>query len=170
MDSGGPRQKIDDNRGAFHKKGVKLNEDFVGRNAFRRKGTVAVNPNKKMLVGRSARFEGRSEGGRKSNSSQVGEFEELGDIEGTSLAIDELQDLERIKIGRKYIVYRANDPIFKLTEAVNPILDEKKCIFCERDMKEIERQNCEFCGHVACLRCCHKKKTFMAKAGQRIAV
>ena len=37
-------------------------------------------------------------------------------------------------------------------------------------MKGLESRNCSFCGHMACLRCCHKKKNFQPKPGQTVAV
>lgn len=37
-------------------------------------------------------------------------------------------------------------------------------------MKDHEVKHCAFCGHAACLRCCHKNKNFQPKPGQTIAV
>ena len=47
-----------------------------------------------------------------------------------------VEDVEKIKIGRKFVEFRFNDPIFKLTEPVGPKLDDECCVFCERDMKD----------------------------------
>ena len=98
-------------------------------------------------------------------SSSDGAFDELGDIEGKREHVDDYIDLQKIKIGRKYVVYRANDPIFKLTEPVGPNQTDEKCIFCERNMKDLEKKYCGFCSHVACQRCCHKKQKFQLKPG-----
>ena len=168
MDSGGPRRKLKDNRGAFHKKGVKDDSDMIGREAFHKK-TAALSPRNKKKIRRRG-IDGRSEGANNPSVSSEGEFKEFGDIVGTRAAADELLDLDRIKIGRKFIVYRGNDPIFKLTEPVEPKKNETKCVFCERDMTDLEIKNCSFCGHIACLRCCHKKMNFMPKPGQTIAL
>ena len=37
-------------------------------------------------------------------------------------------------------------------------------------MKDLDKKNCEFCGHIACLRCCHKQQKFQPKSGQVEAV
>ena len=64
--------------------------------------------------------------------------------------------LEKVKVGRKFVEYSDKDPIFKITEPIDPQKDDLKCVFCERNMEECEKKYCQFCGHVACLRCCHK--------------
>ena len=62
IDSGGPRRRLNDKRGAFHKKGVKDDSETFGRQAFHRRKATALNPKNKKLVGRRARVDGRSEG------------------------------------------------------------------------------------------------------------
>lgn len=74
--------------------------------------------------------------------------------------------VEKIKVGRKFIDYNDKDPIFKLTAPTEPKKDDENCVFCARNMSEIDKYYCQFCGHCACLRCCHKKRNFQPKPGQ----
>lgn len=80
---------------------------------------------------------------------------------------DIIEDVEKIKIGRKLVDFRLNDPIFKVTEPVQAIKDETNCVFCDKKFEAGDRakENCQFCGHLACQRCCHKQRNFAAKLG-----
>ena len=64
--------------------------------------------------------------------------------------------------------FSAKDPIFKLTEAITAKVDAKcECVFCERDLSNEEPKHCQFCGNMACLRCCHKNRKFQPKPGSQ---
>ena len=62
----------------------------------------------------------------------------LADLGITRKALGELHNQQRIKIGRKFVPFKVNDSIFKITEAVQPKKNEKNCVFCERDMTDLE--------------------------------
>jgi len=50
--------------------------------------------------------------------------------------------VEKIKVGKKFVEFTEKDPIFKITEPIDPKKDDKNCVFCERDMEEFEKKYC----------------------------
>ena len=115
MDSGGVRSRLNSKRGAFFKKGG-VKDDFFERGAFhKKKQSATLTSGDRMLLSRRAKVDGRSEGDGSDSGDKDGIFAELGFVEGNYKSAQDLDDLERLKIGKKYVVYRANDPILKLT-------------------------------------------------------
>lgn len=80
-----------------------------------------------------------------------------------SMDFNSKQDYE-IKIGNLNVDFSVNDPIFHLYEPLNLKLSSDSCRCCNDSLKKQKAVvHCDFCGHRACDKCLHKKRTFIGE-------